>query len=243
MDSASEISNGIRTGRKTLSFKHRFFLWFVDHFVDKFIRILKRTVNLDVVGEEHLNTAFADSGKAIFAFWHGNMIIPMLRHIDQGIYVLVSKHGDGEIIARLLINLGYRLVRGSSTKGGSDALKAMTHILQEPNIIAITPDGPRGPLRELKIGPVALSQRTGVPVIPMSASTSSPVIFKSWDRFLFVKPFVKCVLLYGKPIYVENGLTDDGLKQKRREVEQAIRALDTRAENHFKNDNSTPNNL
>jgi len=235
MDDVSEISNEIQTDKKTVSFKYRFYLWLLDHFGNNYIRLLKHTVRLEVIGEEHLKTALADTGKAIFAFWHGNLIIPMIRHIDQDIYVLVSTHNGGEIIARMLTNLGYRLVRGSSTMGGSNALKEMAQVLQEPNIMGITPDGPKGPVRELKIGPVILSQKTGVPIIPMSASTNSPVFYKSWDKLLLVKPFVKCVLLYGKPISVENGLTGDGLEEKRREVEQAISDLDTQAENHFKN--------
>lgn len=218
---------------KKMPNKQRFFLWLGSKVAGKIIKLLKYTVKFEIVGQEHFDGLMNNGGKAIFAVWHGNMVIPMMEHIGRGVNVLVSQHGDGEIIARILTSLGYGLVRGSSTRGGSEALKTMIRLFRKPAIIAITPDGPKGPYRELKIGAVILAQSTGVPVLPMSAYTSSPKFLKSWDRFLFVKPFTRCLLIYGKPIKIDRDETTEGLEEKRKLVEQSIWNLDQMAENYF----------
>jgi lysophospholipid acyltransferase (LPLAT)-like uncharacterized protein len=218
---------------KKIPLKQRFFLWLGSKVAGKIIWLLKRTVKLEIVGQEHLDGLMNDGGKAIFAFWHGNMIIPMMEHIGSGVHVLVSQHGDGEIIARILTSLGYGLVRGSSTRGGSEALKTMIRLFRKQGIIGITPDGPKGPYRELKIGAVILAQSTGVPVLPMSAYTSSPKFLNSWDKLLVVKPFTRCVLMYGKPVKINREETSDGLEEKRKIVEQSIKDLDQKSENYF----------
>ena len=216
-----------------LPLKQRFYLWLSSHAAGKLIRLLKKTIRLTVVGDEYLRSLMENGGRAIFAFWHGNMIIPMMSYIDEGVVVLVSEHGDGEIIARVLKSLGCGLIRGSTTRSGSRALIEMTKMFESPGIIAITPDGPKGPYRELKSGAVILAQRTGVPILPMSTYTNRPKFLKSWDRFHLVKPFVKCVLMYGKPIKIERDLSSEKLEEKRRFVEQAIHELDHQAETFF----------
>jgi len=223
----------IMSEESKLPLKHRFYLWLGSHVAGKLIRLLKKTVRLTVIGDEHLRSLMENGGRAILAFWHGNMIIPMMRHIDEGDVVLVSEHGDGEIIARALKSLGYDLIRGSTTHSGAKALVDMRKRFESPGIIAITPDGPKGPYRELKSGAVILAKQTGVPILPISAYTNRPKFLKSWDRFHLVKPFVKCVLMYGKPIKIERDLSSEKLEEKRRFVEQAIYELDRQAETFF----------
>jgi len=219
--------------KQHISLKQRFFLWAGTHVAGATIRMLKKTVSMTVVGGENLKETLAKHGRAIFVFWHGKMIIPTMRHIGDKIVVLVSEHGDGEIIARALLSLGFDLVRGSTTRGGTKALREMIQWFDEPVIIAITPDGPKGPYHELKIGAVVLAQRTGVPILPMSAFTNKPLLLKSWDRFHVVKPFEQCVLFYGKPIYIEKELTGDKLQEKCKYVEQTLHNLDQEAEAYF----------
>lgn len=151
--------------------------------------------------------------------------------------MLVSEHGDGEIIARTLKSLGYDLIRGSTTHGGARALVDMRKRFESPGIITITPDGPNGPYRELKSGAVILAKQTGVPILPMSAYTSRPKFLKSWDRFHLVKPFVKCVLMYGEPIKIDRHLSSEKLEEKRKLVEQTIHELDRLAESFFNDKN------
>lgn len=216
-----------------LPLKQRFYLWIGSHVAGRLIRLLKKTVRLTIVGDEHLQSLMENESRAIIAFWHGNMVIPMMRHTDEGVVALVSEHGDGEITSRILKSLGCNLIRGSTTRGGSKALKEMTKRFESPGIIVMTSDGPKGPYREFKIGAVILAKRTGVSILPVSAYTNRPKFLKSWDRFHFIKPFVKCVLMYGKPIKIEQDLSSEELEEKRRFVEQTMHELDRRVETFF----------
>ena len=111
--------------KDTVPLKQRFFLWLSCNVAGRFIRLLKKTVKLTIIGDENLQKLINADGKAIFVVWHGNIIIPIMRHIDDGVVVLASEHGDGEIIANVLSSLGFDLIRGSTTRGGSRALKDM----------------------------------------------------------------------------------------------------------------------
>ena len=102
--------------KETLRLKQRFFLWLSCNVAGRFIRLLKKTVKLTIIGDENLQSLINAGGKAIFVVWHGNIIIPIMRHIDDGVVVLASVHGDGEIISNILSSLGYDTIRGSTTR-------------------------------------------------------------------------------------------------------------------------------
>ncbi len=198
------------------------------------LRLLIKTVRLTVIGEEHFNKHYLENNKAIFALWHGRMLLPILHNIDRGIHALASRHNDGEIITRIIEKLGFKCIRGSSTRGGAEALLEMIEVMKEGAGIAITPDGPKGPLRELKMGTVVLAQRSGAPIIPISAYAENPLFFSSWDRFMTLKPFGKAVVIYGEPVFVPKDITDKELEEQRKMVENRIKQSDERAENYFR---------
>ena len=221
-----------RSRKKT--FKQKLFLWLGSNFGGLFLRVLKKTIRITVLGEEHFQKHFVENRKVIFALWHGNMFIPILHHIDKGVYALVSQHRDGEIIARVFTSLGFQNVRGSSTRGGSEAMKEMVKIMNDGAGIAITPDGPKGPYRELKIGTVKLAQHSGATILPVAAYAENPKFFKSWDRFMVVKPFSKAVMIYGEPISIPQDLSEEELEEQRKLVEDKIKQSNELAENYFR---------
>ncbi|MCP4726178.1 MAG: lysophospholipid acyltransferase family protein [bacterium] len=223
----------VKRSRKK-KFKQKFFLWLGSNFGGLFLRVLKKTIRFTILGDEHFQKHFIENRKVIFALWHGNMFIPILHHIDKGVYALVSQHRDGEIIARVFTSLGFQNVRGSSTRGGSEAMKEMVRIMKEGAGIAITPDGPKGPYRELKLGTVKLAQRSGAPVIPIGSSADRAKYFGSWDRFMVVKPFSKAVMIYGEPISIPRDLSEEELEEHRKLVEDKIKQSNELAENYFR---------
>jgi lysophospholipid acyltransferase (LPLAT)-like uncharacterized protein len=163
--------------------------------------------------------------RCIFAFWHARLLPLVYTHRRRTIAVLVSRHRDGELIARILIRIGYRAARGSSTRGGEEGLRDMLRHAEEGRMLAISPDGPRGPAERLKPGIVYLASRTGYPVLPIAAAASSEWVFDSWDRFRVPKPFARVVTAYGPPITVPPRLTDDEIEVWRVRIEGAIRDL------------------
>jgi lysophospholipid acyltransferase (LPLAT)-like uncharacterized protein len=170
----------------------------------------------------------------LFVFWHARMLPLVWTHRGGGGGVLISRHRDGELIARVVERLGFRTARGSSTRGGETAVLELLRFAAEGRSLGVTPDGPRGPAERVKPGVAWLAAQSGLPVVPV-ASTSQPVWrLDSWDGFRIPPPFARVLVAYGEPIRVPAGLDDDGLERGRVEIERALsdltRALDQRAE-------------
>lgn len=126
---------------------------------------------------------------AVYALWHAELLPLTLLYAPAGMATMISHHRDGEIAANLVEALGARVVRGSSTRGGSEALRAMARLGREGWPLAITPDGPRGPANQAKPGVVRLAARCGLPVVPVAARAVAAWRLRSWDRFIVPKPF------------------------------------------------------
>jgi lysophospholipid acyltransferase (LPLAT)-like uncharacterized protein len=135
----------------------------------------------------------------IFSLWHGQLLPLLWHHRDQGVAVLISEHRDGELVARLARSLGYRLIRGSSTRGGERALLSLVRELEDGQEVAVTPDGPRGPAFTFAPGALVAAHRSGAAILPIAAHASSAWRLGSWDRFLIPKPFAKVTIAYGNP--------------------------------------------
>ncbi len=167
-----------------------------------------RVQNLDVV-----KRATADGKGLILGLWHGQLL-PLAWYMrGRGIVVLVSSSRDGEIITRVIEAVGYRTVRGSSTRGGREALVALLKELRAGSTIAITPDGPRGPARKYQAGALVAAQRTGVPIVPYALHVDRAWRLKGWDRFTIPKPFAKIQLVFGEPKYVTGDSSASAVEQ------------------------------
>ncbi|SDN27991.1 hypothetical protein SAMN04488516_101266 [Desulfonauticus submarinus] len=141
----------------------------------------------------------------LFGIWHGELFPLCYLHRNQNIRVLVSPSRDGEIIANVLLKLGYTLARGSSNKTGVKALISMLKkFRQDPRDMVITLDGPTGPRHKIKDGILFLAYKLELPIIPVRVCISKKFVFNSWDKFELPYPFAKCEVKYGKPILVKD---------------------------------------
>lgn len=170
-----------------------------------------------------------DGRKFLYAFWHENILVPAYQFRDLGIAVLISKHADGQLIARAVERLGFATARGSSTRGGVEALKGMIRQAQKANI-AITPDGPRGPRRKAQSGVAYLASATGCPVVPFAVGFGSARRLKSWDRFALPTPFSRVWLLTGDPIEVPANLDENRLDHFLKLIQDELDRLQILAE-------------
>jgi lysophospholipid acyltransferase (LPLAT)-like uncharacterized protein len=139
----------------------------------------------------------------------------------ENIAVIVSQHRDGEIISRMVEGIGYRTIRGSSTRGGSEALHEFARAASEGHSLAITTDGPQGPPRQCKPGAVLAAARTGFPVVPAAAAAVHAWTFNSWDRFFIPKPGSIVYLSYGEPLYVPPNISGDSVGEWQTRVTEA----------------------
>lgn len=173
-----------------------------------------------------------DSGKPlIFVFWHGRLLmIAPFRAKKRKINVVVSTHNDGQLITRVMENFGFKMIRGSSRKkDGITALKDVINSLSNNEIIAITPDGPRGPRMRIGGNVIKIAQMNGVPIIPVTYSMSKCKILRSWDRFMLAKPFSRGVFIYGEPLYVTD-YGEESLKEAGTSLENRLNNLTRQAD-------------
>lgn len=161
------------------------------------LRLLACTWRLRTTHDEPLRRVRGAGERVIFVLWHGELLPLLWHHRGEGIAVVISEHRDGEIIARIAESLGYRTVRGSSTRGASGALIGLIRALEAGADGAVTPDGPRGPPRVFAPGAAVAAQRTGAWIAPIRASVDRGWRLASWDRFLIPKPFARVEVVYG----------------------------------------------
>jgi len=188
------------------------------------VRLLGATWRVDRGGLTAFDAAIGRGERCIFAFWHARLLPLVWTHRGRGIMVLVSRHRDGELITRIIERLGFATARGSSTRGGEEGLMDMLRRAQEDRLLAITPDGPRGPAGALKPGIVYLASRSGVPIVPIATASRRCWKLRSWDRFRIPLPFTRVVVAYGAPIPVPPGLEGDALESWRVRVQGALDA-------------------
>ena len=167
------------------------------------MRALASTWRLRVINAEPHRAIRAKGQPVIYTFWHGTMLPLLWQHRKERVAILISEHGDGEIIARIAHSLGYRSVRGSTSRGGERAILGTVRELESGRDVAFTPDGPRGPRESFAPGALIVSQRTGAPLVLITVDAPRAWRLASWDRFLIPKPFARVTIAYEDPLRVE----------------------------------------
>ncbi len=156
------------------------------------IRALGATLRFRDVCDPNVPVGITIPGPTVFAFWHRSLLVCAHRFRGHHIAILVSRSFDGELIARTVERLGFRAVRGSSSRGGAAGLRAMAGAYTQGHICAITADGPRGPSQIAKPGAVQLAALTGAPWVgAFYAEPDRAWTLNSWDRFLIPRPFAR----------------------------------------------------
>ena len=202
------------------------------------LRLLGSTWRVKKVGPTRYFTGPGRAPEAganvILVFWHDSQLLFAYTHRSQGSRVLISRHSDGELIARVVEGVGFNPVRGSSTAGGAAALREMVRVAREGFDFGISPDGPRGPRHEAKGGVITLARLTGLPIVPIAWAADSCWELHSWDRFRIPKPFTRVVVIANDPMEVPRRISPEeerryvGLLEAtmRRHAEEAARLLD-----------------
>lgn len=186
------------------------------------VRALAATWRYRVHGWDHVQAARATRRPIVFVLWHSRILPLLYSRRSEGVALLVSRHRDGGYMASLAERWGYRVVRGSSKRGGEVGLLGLVRYLQQGGgaEVALTPDGPRGPAEKAKPGALAAAQHAAALVIPAGARVSRAWWLESWDRFCIPKPFAAVDVVYGTPLEVGEG--KDALRRGVAAVEQAL---------------------
>ena len=168
------------------------------------IRAIGRTMRVETRGQEAVDALYRDGRHIILAFWHAQQLMIPLGYRGAGSTVLISQHGDGEIIARIIARFGHEAVRGSSTRGGAGALRALIKLGRAGRDVVVTPDGPKGPRQVAKLGVIQLAKATGLPIVPLafacSKKNSSRAGIVSWSRIHFREVCFSTALPFGSRV-------------------------------------------
>jgi lysophospholipid acyltransferase (LPLAT)-like uncharacterized protein len=178
-------------------------------------------------GEDVLGQTLASGSAAVICGWHELFLIACcdLWHYDP--YVMISQSRDGERVTRVAERLRWRVIRGSSSRGGARALLQMVRVLREPVLVGHLVDGPRGPRRELKPGLVLMAQRSGAVLVPTVYSTRWKWCAPSWDRLQIPLPFARIVRRHLPPRCVPANLAPEEAEALRRDLHaELIRATE-----------------
>jgi lysophospholipid acyltransferase (LPLAT)-like uncharacterized protein len=191
-----------------------------------YIRFVHITGRWREEGREPAHRLTGEGQPYIAALWHSRLLMaPTGWRSPAPLSVIISQHRDGEMIARVVHHFGVRTIRGSTTRGGSKALREMLRAIKSGRNIAITPDGPRGPRMRAQAGIVLLARLSGAPIVPSAYAVSRRKLASSWDRFVIALPFSRGLYLWGAPIYVARDADQAALEQARMEVENSLNAL------------------
>ena len=218
----------------TKSFHNRFFFFPVYVLAWLIVQLYHRTCRVAVNGP--LSDHLKGDRPVLLAWWHQDMLfnfVYLTRFAKQRkIATIVSQSKDGDLAAYLVEQFGMTPIRGSSSKGGKEALDLLTkYVRKERAIGVIVCDGPRPPGRVAKFGIVALARATGCPIVKVRSWGARQYIFaKSWCKLLLVYPFSRVTIWSDGPLSVPAGARGDELEGYRLEVERGLNALATRSE-------------
>ena len=198
------------------------------------VRALGATLRLTEQGVESMQALWAAGQPLIYAAWHGRILMIPWLNVRLGrtrgaraVRVLTSRSHDGELVARWIARFGLSVVRGSSSRGGAEALRALAAAVRAGQDVAVVPDGPRGPRERLQAGLVVLAATTGAPVVPLAFAARPAHRLASWDRFLVPLPFARAAVVFGAATTVPRGADRE---RARVDLERALREVTATAD-------------
>ncbi len=196
------------------------------------LKVLFRTTRVEFIwASPELNGYEYDGPKRfLYCVWHELMAFPLFVGKPKNMSTLVSRHQDGSFLAESMKLLGISAVRGSTQRGGTQAVRQMMSVAEFKHI-TITPDGPRGPRRKIKNGIVFLASHSGRPIVPVAYSWHRSFSFQGgWTELVLPCPFTKIYALTGTPIHIPPGLTGDELNRYAKLLENAMETLQEEAD-------------
>lgn len=164
------------------------------------VQLIGHTTRFHVHGADRIREHEASGKGLIFALWHGRTLLPVYYHRGMGIWAITSLSRDGEFQTRIIGRFGFRAIRGSTGRGGIKAALTACKRLAEGGILAITPDGPKGPIYEIQDGTIFMSRHAGCPIVPVGVGYSRRKVTNAWDKYAFPLPFGTCEMLFGDAI-------------------------------------------
>ena len=201
-----------------------------DKFLFFAVDVLCKSLRIKIENGDAVQKLIDEKKNFVVAFWHGSMLLGWFLHKDRNFAALVSKSKDGDLLSNVLTKWNFEVARGSSHVGGGEALIILLKSAEEGYSIAITPDGPTGPIYKMKPGAVITAKKSKIPLFLLGIANSKKRKLKSWDGFEIPKFFSKSVAVYSDPITIDENLSYDETSIKIEECEELLNKLQMKAE-------------
>ena len=199
------------------------------------VKVISWTYTINVINPEIELDILKKGQVPIYASWH-QRFFPGITFFAKRkpISIMISQSKDGELISRIVNQLGWHPVRGSSSRGGGKALREVYTLAKKGYKIAHIVDGPRGPRGVVKPGLLIISKVSGMPILPTITSAEKKWVFNSWDRFMVPKPFSRVIIRFGNEINIPKNLRGQDFENKRASIENTLKKLYTETDSLWK---------
>jgi lysophospholipid acyltransferase (LPLAT)-like uncharacterized protein len=169
-------------------------------------------------------------GQKIYIFWHEYILLPLYLRGHCNLAMLLSRHQDAEVLSHIARHMGFAYVRGSTNRGGVTALRELLRKSRKMHL-TITPDGPRGPRRQMSTGPIYLASKLQIPIVLLGFGYQRPWrVRNAWDQFAIPRPFSRATVVVPQEIYVPPDLSRDEMEKHRCQIEAALNLANRDAE-------------
>lgn len=197
------------------------FTWFAYYLIKGY----SSTFRLKVENEAHWKTLLEQGKPILLCTWHQQFFAAITHFKQYARYrpgLMISQSRDGDLISGVANRSGWHTPRGSSSRGGKDAMDAMISHLKEHGFGAHILDGPRGPMGRIKPGVIRMAHATGARLVPFHVTADKAWVFNSWDRFMLPRPFSKVCITFGSGILLPPLTGPDSFEQQRRDLETLL---------------------
>jgi len=189
----------------------------------QFIRLCSRFAYHGLENQQALD----QTGKPyLIVFWHNRQFVLPFIHKTRPLHCLISPSRDGTIATAIMRLFSTTSIRGSSSKDGMQAMISMMRVLRAGGVVALSPDGPRGPAFVTKPGVVQMAQSLKVPIVPMSFDNNRKKVLSSWDSSYLPRPFGKINIVVGEPININ---ADENIEDACLRISAALNAAGDQA--------------
>ena len=220
--------------KREFTWRERILIALVSRVASLLIAAIGSTLRFEVVAEEGAIPP-AIPAHGIYCFWHECTFSAGWYFRRYNACILISRSFDGELIARTLGLLGFRSVRGSSSRGAVGGLLALRAEIEREGLGIFTADGPRGPRHRAKLGPVKLAQRTRTPIGCFHLEAAHAWTLPSWDRFAIPRPFSRVVVSWARSVAPPDAQAGEaGLEQTRTALNDALERARSQAIAHLR---------
>jgi lysophospholipid acyltransferase (LPLAT)-like uncharacterized protein len=230
VDVATEAELETKPDALAFSWRQRLMLWLITWAGYLFIRVVGATLRFTVVREPDCLSDGWGAPNGIWCFWHRCVVPAGFRFQGREVAVMISRSFDGEYIARILAKLGFRPVRGSSSRGAVGALIGMRAEIEMGHPAVFTIDGPRGPRYVAKRGPVMLAKKTGQSVNCFYIAVENAWVLNSWDRLIIPKPFSRACAYFSSPMNVPSDATEEEMERLHQQMQSTLERCREEAE-------------